>query len=155
MRFVSCCALVLALTAGCGQPETACPAIGYVTGIGLSISSPAGITKATLEACWRGHCVTSPVFLQPESTVGATTCAGTGPDSPCGASMVPTGGLHGFADVPGLPAEPVRVTVRFDDGVPHTAEVTPFFSEPNGSACGKAGPQANLVVGPDRQLRPA
>ncbi|MEV6872522.1 hypothetical protein [Amycolatopsis sp. NPDC051128] len=142
-----------AVTAGCAGPETACPAIGFLTGIGLTVPAPVGISRATLDACWRGQCVTRPVDLQPETTVGATTCAGTGPDSACGASMVPTGGLRGFAAVPGLPAEPVRVTVRFDDGKPHTIDVNPGFSEPNGPACGKAGPQVQLEAGPDRELR--
>ncbi len=143
-----------AVTAGCAGPEVVCPAIGYLSGIALTIPAPAGVSRATLEACWAGNCVTRTVGLGPETTVGATTCAGTGPDSACGASMVPTGGLHGFAAIPGLPAERVHVTVRFDDGLPHTADVTPTFSEPNGSACGKAGPQAELVVGADHELRP-
>jgi hypothetical protein len=125
-----------------------------LTGISLSIPSPNGISKATLEACWRGQCVTNEVGLYPETSAGATTCTGTGPDSSCGTSMVPTGGLQGFAAIPGLPAEPVRVTVRFDDGKPHTADVTPSFSTPNGPACGKAGPQVSLVVGADRELQP-
>ncbi|WP_410587180.1 hypothetical protein [Amycolatopsis sp. lyj-23] len=146
-------AVLIALTAGCTGPEVACPAIGFAVGIGLSVPSPQGISKATLEACWRGRCVTRDVGLYPETSAGATTCTGTGPDSSCGTSMVPTGGLHGFADVPDLPAEPVRVTVRFDDGKPHSVEVTPSFSEPNGPACGKAGPQVQLVAGPGHELR--
>ncbi|MEV6829233.1 hypothetical protein [Amycolatopsis sp. NPDC051102] len=155
MRAFPWIALAVAGTAGCAGPVTACPAIGYVTGISLTIPAPAGITRATLQACWRGQCVDRTVDLTPETTAGASTCAGTGPDSACGASMVPTGGLHGFADVPGLPAEPVRVTVRFDDGKPHTVDVTPTYSEPNGPACGKAGPQVQLLVGPDRELSPS
>ncbi|WP_410562209.1 hypothetical protein [Amycolatopsis sp. cmx-4-61] len=146
-------AILATVTAGCTGPEVACPAIGFAVGIGLSIQSPQGISRATLEACWRGQCVTRDVGLYPETSAGATTCTGTGPDSSCGTSMVPTGGLHGFADLPGLPAEPVRVTVRFDDGKPHSVEVTPSFTEPNGPACGKAGPQAQLVAGPGHELR--
>ncbi|MDQ7805911.1 hypothetical protein Q5425_19385 [Amycolatopsis sp. A133] len=145
--------MLVAVTAGCAGPEVACPAIGYAVGIGLSIPSPAGISRATLEACWRGRCVTNPVGLYPETAAGATTCTGTGPDSSCGTSMVPTGGLQGFASIPDLPAEPVRVTVRFDDGWPHTVEVTPSFAEPNGPACGKAGPQVQLVAGAGHELR--
>ncbi|WIX87109.1 hypothetical protein [Amycolatopsis sp. DG1A-15b] len=142
-----------AVTAGCAGPERACTAIGVPVGISLSIPSPNGISKATLEVCWRGRCVTDEVGLHPETSAGATTCTGTGPDSSCGTSMVPTGGLHGFATIPGLPAEPVQVTVRFDDGKPHTLEVTPSFAEPNGPGCGKDGPQAQLVAGPDHELR--
>ena len=150
--------MAVAVAAGCSGPGSvvACPAIGYVTGISLTIPQPAGISRAKLEACWRGQCVTREVSLVPETTSAPSTCTGTGPDSACAASVVPTGGLRGFAEVPGLPAEPVRVTVRFDDGKPHTIDITPVYREPNGSACGKVGPQAPLlVVGPDRELRPA
>ncbi|RSM41875.1 hypothetical protein DMA12_23295 [Amycolatopsis balhimycina DSM 5908] len=156
MRCIPWIALAAAVTAGCAGPgagpEVACPAIGYVTGISLKIPTPAGISRATLDACWRGQCVTREVVLTPDTTAVASPCTG-GPDSACAASMVPTGGLRGFAEVPGLPAEPVRVTVRFDDGRPHTADITPAYSEPHGSACGKVGPQAQLLVGPDRELR--
>ena len=155
MRRILGIVAVLTAAAGCAGPvpEYGCPAIGYVTGIDLTIPAPAGITRATLEACWRGQCVTNPVDLRPETTAGTTTCTGTGPDSACGASMVQTGGLYGFAQVPGLPAEPVRVTVRFDDDKPHSIDVNPGFTEPNGPACGKAGPQVHLEAGPDRELR--
>ncbi|MBE8517937.1 hypothetical protein ILP97_10535 [Amycolatopsis sp. H6(2020)] len=151
MRYVLGFAMLV--TAGCSGPERACTAIGVPVGFSLSVPSPNGISKATLEACWRGQCVTRDVGLYPETSAGATTCTGTGQDSSCGTSMVPTGGLHGFADIPGLAAEPVKVTVRFDDGKPHTIEVTPSFAEPNGPGCGKAGPQAQLVAGPDHELR--
>ncbi|WP_329053034.1 hypothetical protein OG738_09880 [Amycolatopsis sp. NBC_01488] len=154
MRRIPWTAALLVLAAGCGQAgsgsEVACPAIGTAVGIGLTVPDPAGITRATLEACWGDQCVTRPVGLMPETAAGATSCAaGT-----CGASMVPTGGLRGFADLPGLQAVPIRVTVRFDDGKPHTAVVTPTFSEPGGPACGKAGPQAQLVAGADREIKP-
>ncbi|MCR6489742.1 hypothetical protein M8542_43720 [Amycolatopsis sp. OK19-0408] len=127
-------AALLLLTAGCSTtPEVACPAIGTRVGIGLTVPQPAGITRATLEACWGDQCVTRPADLRPDDA---------------------TGGLQGFADVPGLQAEPIRVTVRFDDGKPHTTVVTPAFSEPGGPACGQAGPQAQLVAGADREVRP-
>ncbi|MEU0797837.1 hypothetical protein ABZ342_47890 [Amycolatopsis sp. NPDC005961] len=155
MRRIPWIAALLLLTAGCTTtPEAACPAIGTPVGIGLTVPDPAGITRATLEACWGDQCVTRPADLFPETAAGATTCTGTGPDGSCGASMVPTGGLRGFADIPGLPAEPVRVTVRFDDGKPHTVTVTPGFSHPGGPACGQGGPQAQLVAGADREIRP-
>ncbi|GAB3138486.1 hypothetical protein [Amycolatopsis sp. NPDC004378] len=121
------------LVAGCSAPEVACLAIGTPIGIGLTVPDPAGITRATLDACWGDQCVTRRVDLRPDDA---------------------TGGLQGFADIPGLRAEPVKVTVRFDDGKPHTTVVTPAFTEPGGPACGKAGPQAQVVAGPDREIRP-
>ncbi|WP_410607246.1 hypothetical protein [Amycolatopsis sp. lyj-109] len=153
MHYVLGFAMLAAVTAGCAGPERACTAIGVPVGISLSVPGSIGISKATLEACWRGQCVTREVGLYPETSAGATTCTGSGLDSWCGTSMVPTGGFHGFADIPGLPAEPVKVTVRFDDGKPHTIEVTPTTSEPNGPGCGVGGPQAQLVTGADHELR--
>lgn len=153
MRCVLGFSMLVAVTAGCAGPELACTAIGMPAGISLSVPAPKGISKATLEACWRGQCVTRDVGLYPDTSAGATTCTGTGPDSSCGTSMVPALGFHGFADLPGLPPEPVRVTVRFDDGKPHTIEVTPATGEPNGPGCGTGGPQAQLVVGADHELR--
>jgi hypothetical protein len=158
MRRIPWIALVLLAAAGCGQAgpgsAVACPDIGTRIGIGLTVPDPAGVTRATLEACWGDQCVTRPVDLFPETAAGPQSCSGTGPDSACGASTVPTGGLQGFADIAGLQAEPIRVTVRFDDGKPHTVVVTPAFTEPGGPACGKAGPQAQLVAGPGHELEP-
>lgn len=149
--------IAVLLVAGCGQAGSggvACPDIGTRVGIGLSVPDPAGVTRATLDACWGDQCVTRPVDLQPETAAGPTSCTGTGPDAACGAAMVPTGGLQGFADIPGLPAEPVKVTVRFDDGLPHTVTVTPGFLHPGGPACGQGGPQAQLVAGAGHELKP-
>ncbi|SEF30769.1 hypothetical protein SAMN05421837_105373 [Amycolatopsis pretoriensis] len=150
--------IAVLLVAGCGQAGSgggvACPDIGTRVGIGLTVPDPAGVTRATLDACWGDQCVTRPVDLQPETAAGATSCTGTGPDAACGASMVPTGGLQGFADIPGLAAEPVQVTVRFDDGRPHTVTVTPGFLHPGGPSCAAGGPQAQLVAGQDHELKP-
>src|SRR2546430_7842935 len=106
MRWIAGIAVVLA--AGCGHagsaPEVECPAIGTRVGIGLTIPDPTGISRATLDACWGDQCVTRPVVLGPETTAKETTCT----NGVCGASMVPTGGPQGFADIPSLPAEPVK-----------------------------------------------
>lgn len=152
MRGVLWLVAVLVLAAGCGGAGEGpgCPAIGVRVGVGLTVPPAAGISRATLEACWHGRCVTRPADLMPGTAAGSTTCA-TGV---CSAQQTATGGLQGFVDLPGLPAEPIRVTVRFDDGRPHTTDVTPAWVEPGGPACGQAGPQAQLVVGADREIRP-
>jgi len=155
MRWVVGLASVLVVAVSCGRPagapgEPACPAIGTPVGVSLTIppEAVAGISVAKLEACWNGQCVTRDVDLQPATAPAQTTCDGTA----CSAQMTSTGGLHGFADVPGLPAQPVRVTVVFDDGKPHSVEVTPSFTQPGGPGCEPAGPQAQLVVAPDHKL---
>lgn len=148
-------ASILVLAVGCGQSagsssQVECPAIGTPTGISLTIppDAAAGLTVAKLDACWAGKCVTRKVGLQPATAPAQTSCAG---DS-CSARMTSTGGLHGFADVPGLTEQPVQVTVAFDDGKPHHVQVTPSYTRPGGPGCAAAGPQAELVVTPDHEL---
>jgi hypothetical protein len=131
MRCVPWLAMLLVLTAGCGGDDAVCTMIGSPAGLGLEIPASAGFSRATLETCWRGQCVKTPLDLGPA-----------------------TGERRSFVDLPTLPAEPVRVTAWFDDGKPHTTEVTPAFTEPNGPDCGRGGPQAQLVAGTDGELRP-
>lgn len=128
-----------------------CPAIGSLVGISLDIppESVAGISVANLEACWNGQCVTRKVDLQPATAAAQKTCV---PGGACSAQMTSTGGLYGFADIPGLPDQPVRVTVVFDDGKPHRIEVTPSFPQPVAPGCGSTGPQLQLVVAADHKL---
>lgn len=156
MRWVVGLASVLVVAAGCGQsagapPETACPAIGTPVGVSLDIppESVAGISMANLEACWNGRCVTRKVDLQPATAPVQKTCV---PGGACSAQMTSTGGLQGFVDVQGLPDQPVRVTVTFDDGKPHSVEATPSFPQPGPPGCGSTGPQLQLVVAADHKL---
>jgi hypothetical protein len=115
-------------------------------GIDLSPGIAAKVSGATLLACWAGGCTTRKVELEPSTATGPTTCTGDKPSNVCSASMTPTGGKHGFADLPGLPAAPVRVTVTLSGFPEQTLDVTPTMSYPNGPDCGPGGPQARLVV---------
>jgi hypothetical protein len=123
-------------------------------GVGLDIPAPVAskISSATMEVCWAGNCVARQVELHPSSGPGETGCAGGSPTSVCSAQMTATGGKNGFADIPGLPATPVRVTVTFDDGRAHPVDVTPKFSSSGGPGCASLGPQAQLVVGADGEV---
>lgn len=150
--------MVLALTAACGSPGgaggLACLDIGMPVGIGLDISAPAAATiaSARMEACWAGTCTARPVELSPSTGPVGTGCAGSGLSGMCSAQTAPTGGKSGFADFPGLPATPIRVTVTFDGGRARSLDVTPSFSRPGGPGCESLGPQAHLVVGADLEL---
>ena len=82
------------------------------TRVGIGLDvAPGAGPVDVLTACWSGSCRDYPVD--------------------------PTG----FAEIPGLPATPVDVTVAG-----HTAQVTPRLLYPNGPGCGAGGPQAGLVL---------
>ncbi|MFC4002691.1 hypothetical protein ACFS2C_04265 [Prauserella oleivorans] len=148
--------LLLLLIAGCGSslgPGVAgqsCSAIGAPRGIGVDIARQASgrvAQSATIEACWDGRCRTYAVRLVPATTAGDPTCAG----DICSARVRETGGRHGFAAIPDLPRQPVRVTLVVagatgPDLVRRTVVVTPTPAYPNGPDCGAGGPVASLAV---------
>jgi hypothetical protein len=135
--------LALGLLAACGAQVRACPAVGMLVGIGVDVAPPVAerVDSLSLFACWDGSCRTYPVRLFPSTTVTGSTCTGPGPANQCSAQTGATGGKHGFAEIPDLPAAPIDVTLSG-----FTLRVTPKLSYPNGPDCGGGGPQANLVV---------
>ncbi|WP_326567738.1 hypothetical protein VSH64_38880 [Amycolatopsis rhabdoformis] len=142
-RHLGAVVLLLALTACGAPPPLACPAIAAPAGVAIDV--PAGqFTRADVEVCWSGQCTRRQTELPPATAAGPTTCSA----SACAAPAVPTGGRHGFVEIPGLPAAPVDVTITFDNGRPRRATIHPRPIA-TGPACGAAGPQARLVVGPD------
>lgn len=126
--------------------------IGSLVGIGLDVEPPLGkrVERATMRVCWDGKCQTPKLTLRPATTAApASSC--------CGASAAPTGGKHGFAEIPKLPKQEVRVdVVLYDDAgkrvLAQQVRVTPKATYPNGKDCGEGGPQAQLVVA-DGKLR--
>jgi hypothetical protein len=146
---------LLVLLAGCGRlagsDERACSEFGVPAGIGLTIPETVkGITRASMDVCWSGRCVSRNLELHPATRATETSCSG----SACSARTVPIGELDGFADIPALPAAPVRVTVVFDDGKDHSTDVTPAMVPLGGPGCGSGGPQARLAVESDQSVRP-
>lgn len=124
-----------------------CPAIAAPPG--LTFDVPGGqFTRAAVKACWSGHCTERSLDLHPSTVSVNTTCTANA----CGAEAAPTGGRSGFAEIPGLPAAPVDVTVTFDDGPPRHLTVHPG-PIPTGRPCGDPGPQALITVAPDGTLR--
>ncbi|MCS7482755.1 hypothetical protein ACFFQW_17340 [Umezawaea endophytica] len=149
MRIIAVIASLLALC-GCAAEPKACTLIGTRVGIGLDVDLP-GVKSATLEVCWGGKCTKPAVTLTPATTNGRETCTGTAPTDTCGVSVVPTGGMIGFAEVVGLPSEPVTVTLTLADSagavvLDEDLTVTPKQTYPNGPDCGGGGAQAGLVV---------
>ncbi|MFD7655651.1 hypothetical protein ACFV4N_16895 [Actinosynnema sp. NPDC059797] len=146
--------LALLLTSGCGVDAVqGCTLMGTPVGIAIDVRHP-DVANVAIEVCWAGSCVTPVVALHPSSRVGGTTCTGTGPDDTCGAWSEPTGELSGFAEVEGLPAEPVnaRLTLSDQSGsalVEREIAVTPEMAYTNGPNCPAGGPQARIAVEPD------
>jgi hypothetical protein len=156
MRAFPLIAFALAAATACGSPAgsagpLACTAIGTPVGIGIDLSPPvaARVVGVTLVACWAGNCTTRTVELNPTSSAGTTICTGENPSDSCSAPQTPTGGKQGFADLPGLPASPVRITLTLDGGRAQTLDITPKVSYPNGPHCGGGGPQVQLIVAAD------
>ncbi|NUT53317.1 MAG: hypothetical protein HOV94_39430 [Saccharothrix sp.] len=148
---------VLALTTACSAVGVGggveCTAIGTRVGVSVDVEHP-DVVSGTIEVCWDGSCATPSLELYPSSRVVETTCTGTGPDDSCGARSEPTGGKHGFADLPQLPARPVTVTLRLLDQsgsfvVDRNLTLSPEMVYPNGPDCPVGGPQAGISVGAD------
>ncbi|WP_158886694.1 hypothetical protein [Amycolatopsis anabasis] len=148
---------LLFLATACGAPAGAgdghpCTEIGTPVGISIDIAAPLAdrARAVNVTVCWAGSCQAPRVDLFPSSEAGQSGCAG----EVCSAQARPTGAKHGFADVPGLPASPVRVTLALVSESGSTfservLEVTPALAYPNGPDCGAGGPQAGLTVAPD------
>ncbi|PSL52367.1 hypothetical protein B0I31_11339 [Saccharothrix carnea] len=151
---------VLLLATACGTVNAGngveCTAIGTRVGVSVDVEHPE-VVSGTIEVCWDGSCATPALELYPSSRVAETTCTGTSPDDSCSARSEPTEGKHGFADLPGLPAKPVDVTLRLLDQsgsslVDRNIALTPEMVYPNGPDCPAGGPQAGISVGADGSI---
>lgn len=151
---------VLLLATACGVVDAGegltCTAIGTRTGVSVEVDH-FDVVSGAIEVCWDGSCATPSLELYPSSRVAETTCTGTSPDDSCSALSEPTGGTHGFADLPGLPAKPVAVSLRLLDQsgssiVDRNIVLTPEMVHPNGPDCPAGGPQARISVGADGSI---
>ncbi|MEV5825286.1 hypothetical protein AB0L25_06910 [Spirillospora sp. NPDC052242] len=134
--------------AGCGG-ETFCTLELVPQGVRVEVRPPdaARIESASLQVCWDGVCRTPGIELGPSTTSVPQGCDGEGPDAVCSASASPDGGKTGFAQVEGLPGEPVEVRIALRDGrgeavIEKRLRVTPKGDD---SECPQ-GPQARLIV---------
>jgi hypothetical protein len=145
--------MVLVAVTACGSPAgsgglRACTTIGTPVGVGIDLEPAVAVKvdSVTLVTCWASTCDTQDVYLSPSTAAASTTCTGDKPSDSCSARMTPTGGKHGFANLPGLPSAPIQVTVRLSGFPEQTLDVTPKMAYPNGPDCDAGGPQANLLV---------
>lgn len=119
--------LALGALGGCGSGVQECTAIGSPPGIG--VSGP-GASEMVLEWCRDGTC-----------REHAVTRWSADPQ-------------HGFADIPELPAEPVRVTLTADGQRLDPVTVVPEPTYPNGEDCPAGGPAASVTVDRHGNVRP-
>lgn len=153
-------AFALILLAGCGSAPGAgvtCTAIGAPAGVGVATAPGLPAHAAEVRVCWEGECRSADAVLNPATEPVDEGCDGDSPEDVCSARLRPTGGAVGFASVPGLPDEPVELTLTVTDRageslVTRTLEATPRWVHPNGPECGAAGPQLQLDVAADGRV---
>jgi hypothetical protein len=150
-------AAALAGCSGGGGAGHACTGIGSRTGVGLEITPPLAVhtARAVLKICWDGTCHPRRLRLDLSTKSVPQGCTGREPDDACGAIAVRTGGKNGFADLPGLPKRPIKVTATLSDATGRRLldlriDVTPRAVFPNGLECGESGPQVTLIADNNR-----
>ncbi|MCW4465000.1 hypothetical protein OK351_05720 [Glutamicibacter sp. MNS18] len=152
----------LLLICACSAEPAPCTEIGVPSGIGLEIPAAQAreVAGAGLRVCWDSTCQDTEPDLVPSTRAGDETCAGTMPGDSCSVRMVPTGALHGFADLPGLPEAPVQVRVSLHDATGATLfdreiSVVPQRVHPNGPHCPGDGLQTTVIAEGNQLQLPA
>ncbi|MFE4196240.1 hypothetical protein ACFRJ9_10275 [Paenarthrobacter sp. NPDC056912] len=137
-------ALTLAGTAllpGCFPQEVACPAIGQVAGVSLTVSAgyAGDVASLRLKACQDGVCSEGDLMLHPGAVSVDQGCS---PDGVCSATSSPDGTLLGSLELPALSESPMEATVsgtsRSGTALPtRTLTFTPRGDYPYGEQCGR------------------
>ncbi|MEV0383799.1 hypothetical protein [Nonomuraea sp. NPDC050643] len=146
----------LLFAAGCSN-ERPCTAIGTPVGVGVQVEGALAdkAQTAVMEVCWDGACRQARTDLQPSTQAVEQTCP---EGDSCSATMAPTGGKHGFANVAGLAKRPVEVRLTLRDAasapvMERTVTATPKGRFPNGPECGEGGPNIELTIEADGTVR--
>lgn len=151
----ACAVLGVLSLVGCASHEsTNCTEIGAPAGIGIEIDASIAqeITdEASLLVSWESTNIDAIAPLYPSTEAVDEGCSGDGQEDSCSATMVPTGGKSGFADIPDLPERSVDVTITLTglDGELYLSgeiQLTPEPTYPNGPDCPAGGNQAQLFV---------
>jgi hypothetical protein len=139
MRLLATAVFVLTVTTACGSGAAdggarACTAMGSPSGVAIEVDPAlvAKVDRGAFDVCWNGDCRSYPIAFNKM------------PDT--------------FADVPGLPAHEVEVTVRIHDHsgaevLERTLAVTPVPTYPNGRECGADGVRVLLLVDANGAVR--
>ena len=132
----------VALLTGCVAEPVACPAIGHVAGVSLTVVAEYAdqVGSLRLKACQDAACTEKDIMLNPGAVTADESCT---PDGVCSATSSPDGTLQGFLELPALSESPLEVTVNGTSktGAPlptRTLEFTPKGDYPYGEKCGRA-----------------
>lgn len=130
-----------ALLPGCVDEPVACPAIGHVAGVSLTVAAEYApdVASLRLKACQDGLCTEKDLMLNPGATAVDQGCT---PDGVCSATSSPDGTLQGFLELPALSENPLEATVAGTSpagtALPtRTLTFTPKGDHPYGEQCGR------------------
>ncbi|MGF4044456.1 hypothetical protein ACX800_15155 [Paenarthrobacter nitroguajacolicus] len=130
-----------ALLPGCFAEPVACPAIGHVAGVSLTVAADYAddVASLRLKACQDGICTEKDLMLNPGATAVDQGCT---PDGVCSATSSPDGTLQGFLELPALSESPLEATVTGTSpagiALPlRTLTFTPTGDYPYGEQCGR------------------
>ncbi|MGF6835864.1 hypothetical protein QF015_004065 [Paenarthrobacter sp. TE4293] len=130
-----------ALLPGCYPDAVACPAIGHIAGVSLTVAAnyAAQVGTLRLKACQDGSCTEKDVVLYPGATAVDQGCT---PDGVCSATSSPDGTLQGSIELPALSENPLEATVTGASPTgtmlpERTLTFTPKGGYPYGEQCGR------------------
>ncbi|WP_043805669.1 hypothetical protein [Paenarthrobacter aurescens] len=130
-----------ALLPGCLAEPVACPAIGHVAGISLTVAVDYAddVASLRLKACQDGICTEKDLLLNPGATAVDQGCT---PDGVCSATSSPDGTLQGFLELPALSESFLEATATGTSpsgaALPaRTVTFTPKGDYPYGEQCGR------------------
>jgi hypothetical protein len=134
-----------ALLSGCHAFETACPAVGQVPGVAVTVAAGYAPEVKTLhvKACQDGKCKEDTLELVAGSVPVDLGCANDSrPDAVCSATSKPDGTQRGMLNLDTLGESPIDVTAtgRYANGKPlpvRTLSFAPRASYPFGEQCGR------------------
>lgn len=130
-----------ALLPGCYPEAVACPAIGHIAGVSLSVAASYADQVGTLrlKACQDATCTEKDLDLHPGAVAVDQGCT---PDGVCSATSSPDGTLLGSIELPTLSESPLEATVSGTSpsgtALPtRTLTFTPKGDYPYGEQCGR------------------
>lgn len=130
-----------ALLPGCLEEPVACPAIGQVPGVSITVAASyaPSVDSLTMKACQDGTCTQEELVLHPGAVAEDQGCT---PEGTCSATTSPDGTLQGFLMLPVLTESPLEATVS--GTAPNGASLpvrsltfTPQGEYPFGEQCGR------------------
>ncbi|GAA3271596.1 hypothetical protein [Paenarthrobacter aurescens] len=138
-----------ALLPGCFPEPVACPAIGHVAGVSLTVAADYApeVASLRLKACQDGICTEKDLMLNPGATSVDEGCT---PDGVCSATSSPDGTLQGFLELPALSENSLEASVTGISpaglAIPgRTVMFKPKGEFPYGEQCGRVI-SASLVL---------